>query len=110
MKNLLIVSILYLTLAQATALNFLAPLGAMILSKYLDYATFGFVDQAGALIALAGVILIVQPKTVFGLEDNAMLLANSSSPETVHSTIKGVAYSAMGVLGGIVSFRPYDTP
>ncbi|KAJ0120577.1 hypothetical protein J7T55_015306 [Diaporthe amygdali] len=94
-------SILYLTLAQATALNFLAPLGAMILSKYLDYATFGFVDQAGALIALVGVVLIVQPNTVFGLQDKSTLPENSSSHEMIHNTIKGVAYSAMGVLGGI---------
>lgn len=82
----------------------------MILSKYLDYATFGFVDQAGALIALVGVVLIVQPNTVFGLQDKSTLPENSSSIEMIHNTIKGVAYSAMGVLGGIVSFQPRITP
>lgn len=93
------VSILYLTLAQATALNLLAPLGATLLTRWLDYGTFGWVDQAGALVALVGVVLVVQPDDVFSHPDPLM---PRSSHEPQKFT-KGVVCSIVGVVGGIVS-------
>lgn len=89
---------LYLTLAQATALNFLAPLGAMVLARYLDYGTFSYIDRVGGLVALVGVILVVQPD-MFGRGDK-------SSPEIGDDgaeRLKAVGFGLVGVLGGIVS-------
>lgn len=92
------VSILYLTLAQATALNFLAPLGAMVLAKYLSYGTFSSIDRVGGLMAVAGVILVVQPDILDRGHSPPSQVADAT-PER----LKGVACGIVGVLGGIVS-------
>lgn len=92
------VSILYLTLAQATALNFLAPLGAMVLAKYLSYGAFSSIDRVGGLMAVAGVVLVVQPD-IFVRSDKPSSQITNATPER----LKGVACGIVGVLGGIVS-------
>lgn len=94
----ILVSILFLTLAQATALNFLAPLGAMVLARYLDYGSFGYIDRIGGLVALAGVVLVVQPD-MLGRDDKP---SSGSTMETAER-LKAVACGMIGVFGGIVS-------
>ncbi|ROV95300.1 hypothetical protein VSDG_06020 [Cytospora chrysosperma] len=91
-------SILYLTLAQATALNFLAPLGAMVLAKYLSYGTFSSIDRVGGLMAVAGVILVVQPD-IFDRGHSPPSQVADATPER----LKGVACGIVGVLGGIIA-------
>lgn len=95
----ILVSILYLTLAQATALNFLAPLGAMVLARYLDYGTFGYLERVGGLVALAGVMLVVQPNTFSRDDESSTGVANETAPQR----LEAVSCGMIGVLGGIVS-------
>ncbi|KAJ0123347.1 hypothetical protein J7T55_011812 [Diaporthe amygdali] len=95
-------SIIYLTIAQATALNFLAPMGAMLISKYFDYGTFSLADRAGAVVALAGVILVVQPDTVFHFTEKATGVTSRSSHETPKQ-LKGVICGLVGVAGGVIA-------
>lgn len=74
-------------------------MGATLLTRWLDYGTFGWVDQAGALVALMGVVLVVQPDDVFSHPEPLM-------PRSFHEAqkfTKGVVCSIVGVLGGIVS-------
>lgn len=93
------VSILYLTLAQATALNFLAPLGAMVLARYLDLGSLSLADRVGGLVALVGVVLVMQPDNIFVRGDKPLSRIIHETPES----LKGVAYGIVGVFGGIVS-------
>lgn len=93
-------SIMYLTLSQATALNFLAPMGAMILSKHMDGGNFTLIDRAGAAVALAGVIMVVQPDEIFHSGDTLPL---GSRPKTeAFAKLKGISCGLVGVLGTIV--------
>ncbi|KUI60139.1 hypothetical protein VP1G_07372 [Cytospora mali] len=91
------VSILYLTLAQATALNFLAPLGAMVLAKYLDFGTFSIIDRVGGVVALIGIVLVVQPDSIFASDEKLSSGASKETPER----LKGVVCGLVGVFGGI---------
>lgn len=92
-------SISYLTLSQATALNFLAPLGAILLSKYTNHGTFSLVDRAGAAVALAGVVMVVQPDGIFRRHE---AFPRGPKPDTF-AKVRGLAFGAVGILGSIVS-------
>lgn len=91
-------SIKYLTLSQATALNFLAPMGAMILSKYMDYGSFTAMDKAGAIIALAGVVMVVQPDNLFHRDSTWPI---EKTGDTV-TKFKGLGCGIIGVIGTVV--------
>lgn len=89
---------MYLTLSQATALNFLAPMGALILSKYMDHGTFSFIDRAGAVAALAGVVMVVQPEDLFKSAETSLM-----GPKTdTYTRWKGLGCGVIGILGTIV--------
>lgn len=93
-------SIKYLTLAQATALNFLAPLSAIILSKYMDNQHFNLMDPVGAAVALAGVIMVVQPEGIFSSAGEA--LPPGPKPDATSTKLKGMGCGLVGVLGTTV--------
>lgn len=98
------VSIIYLTIAQATALNFLAPMGAMLMSRYFDHGTFSLADRVGAVVAPTGVVLVVQPDIIFQSTEAPTGITSRSSHETPKQ-LKGVVCGLIGVAGGVVS--PY---
>lgn len=89
---------MYLTLSQATALNFLAPMGAMILFKYMDHSKFTIIDRVGTVVALAGVVMVVQPEGIF---QSGETLPLGQVPDT-YAKLKGVACGLLGVSGTIV--------
>ncbi|PSR93858.1 hypothetical protein BD289DRAFT_451670 [Coniella lustricola] len=93
-------SIRYLTLSQATALNFLAPMGAMVISKYMDQGAFSYVDRAGATVALAGVVMVVQPDNILTSGDS---LAMMPSPRDTNAKIKGLIWGVFGVFGTMIA-------
>lgn len=92
---------MYLTLSQATALNFLAPMGAMLLFKYTDQGTFSLFDRAGAIIALVGVFMVVQPDGIFKSHRAFHLGPN---PDAL-AKVKGLACGTVGIIGTIVSSK-----
>lgn len=91
-------SIKYLSLSQATALNFLAPMCAMIWSRYKDNGSCTILDRAGAVIALAGVVMVVQPDGIFSAGETVV---RGSEPES-HAKIKGVGCGIVGIVGTVV--------
>ncbi|KAL1872353.1 hypothetical protein Daus18300_004323 [Diaporthe australafricana] len=93
-------SIIYLTIAQATALNFLAPMGAMLMSRYFDYGSFSIADRVGAVVALTGVVLVVQPDTIFQSTEIPTSIISRSSHETPKQ-LKGVVCGLIGIAGGV---------
>lgn len=92
-------SILYLTLSQATALNFLAPMGAMMLSKYTDHGTFNSIDRLGTAVALAGVVMVTQPDGIFKRHEAVPF---GPKPDNF-AKAKGLACGTVGVVGTTVS-------
>ena len=100
---LLAVSIAYISLSEATALNFLAPLGALILTRYLDSGMIALGDAIACAVALASVVLVLQPRSVFG---TAVAEGASLSDGVLidpHASLKGTLAGMVGVVGGVVS-------
>lgn len=74
-------------------------MGAMMLSKYTDHGTFSLIDRVGTAIALAGVLLVTQPDSIFRPHEALPL---GPKPDTF-AKIKGLACGTVGVLGTVVS-------
>ncbi|POS72496.1 integral membrane protein DUF6 [Diaporthe helianthi] len=96
-------SITYLSLSQATAVNFLAPMCATILSEYIARGTLAIINVAGAILALVGVVLVVQPIQIF---DTGYHIADNEQIQDFHEKWKGVMPALVGVVGSTVS-PPY---
>ncbi|KAK8092910.1 hypothetical protein PG999_014497 [Apiospora kogelbergensis] len=98
------VSISYLSLSEATALNFLAPLGALILTRFLDNGIIALLDGVSCAVALVSVVLVLQPEPLFGTTagGEAGALAHGVSPDP-NASLKGTLAGMVGVAGGIVS-------
>ncbi len=96
------VSMIYLSLSEATALNFLGPLGSLILTRYLSLATVELVDCLGAVGALVGVVLVVQPEDIFGTRNVERNVSNKTG-----DLLNGLIFSVLGICGGIVSDKVF---
>jgi drug/metabolite transporter (DMT)-like permease len=94
---------IYLSLSEATALNFLGPLGSLILTRCLSFPTARWNDCIGALGALLGVIFVAQPESIFG--KRAPAENGKIKNKSVHGHLKGLAFGIFGVFGGVVSNR-----
>ncbi|KAK2027945.1 hypothetical protein LX32DRAFT_721165 [Colletotrichum zoysiae] len=96
-------SIMYLKLSEATALNFLGPLAAMILTRYLHFGTLEVIDRVGALMALLGVVLVVQPDALFGSQSTLTSNTQPGADLSATSRMTGVGFGLVGVCGGSVA-------
>lgn len=94
---------MYLKLSEATALNFLGPLAAMILIRFLDYGTFEVIDRIGALVALLGVVLVVQPDVLFGPKPTLISATQMVAEGSSGDQMKGLGFGLIGLCGGAVS-------
>lgn len=73
-------------------------MGAMILSKYMDHGSFNFIDRAGAVIALVGVVMVVQPDNVFQPVETLPLGPKLDT----FAKLKGLGCGIVGILGTVV--------
>jgi drug/metabolite transporter (DMT)-like permease len=89
---------IYLTLSEATALTFLGPLGSLILTRYLSFATVKWSDCVGAVGALVGVMLIAQPEGMFSTSKEVYTVS-----ENTHNRLYGLGFGVFGFCGGVVS-------
>nr|POE94330.1 putative transport protein [Quercus suber] len=64
-------SLLYLPLADATVITFLAPALACFACSILLKEPFTRLERIGALVSLVGVVLIARPTSLFGSGDRA---------------------------------------
>ena len=97
-RRLKIVSIKYLNLSEATALNFISPLGSLILTRWLSFATVQWIDCFGAFGSLVGVALILVPHGMLSQPDDL-----SYPTQSFEGHLKGIGFSTLGVCGGVVS-------
>lgn len=100
---MLAVSIAYISLSEATALNFLAPLGALILTRYLDSGMIALGDGIACVVALASVVLVLQPGSIFGTAAVEGATLSDGVSIDPHASLKGTLAGMIGVVGGVVS-------
>lgn len=93
------VSILYFSLSEATALNFLAPLGAVVFTGFLKNGTITLLQVGFCVTALIGVFLCLQPEFIFGVRTQT----NDELGQESSALIKGSIAGIVGVTGGVVS-------
>lgn len=75
-------SLIYLPIAEATVLTFLAPIVACWACSLLIHETFTRMEQIAALVSLLGVILIARPSSLFSSSDPS---PSSPSVGTTHT-------------------------
>lgn len=61
-------SLIYLPIAEAVVITFVAPIISCWAYSILFHEPFGLLDQIAGLISFAGVVLIAQPSWLFGTE------------------------------------------
>jgi drug/metabolite transporter (DMT)-like permease len=125
-------SLLYLPVAEATILTFLAPILACAACSFLIHEPFTRTDQIAGLTSLLGVVLIAHPASLFdgtnpsiagaqaGLgsstgERREISNAGSFSPSnaTAEQRLSAVGFAMVGVFGSAVSHLfscPAETP
>jgi drug/metabolite transporter (DMT)-like permease len=82
-------SMMYLPLAEATVITFLAPMLAGYICHILLKDPFTRKEQLASVIALAGVVLIARPTSLFGtptLTNPEAASPNNSTTPTTHPT------------------------
>ncbi|RFU30265.1 hypothetical protein B7463_g6076, partial [Scytalidium lignicola] len=87
-------SLVYLPLAEATVLHFLAPMGACCSMALISSGSFSPAEIASGILSLAGVVLIAQPEFLFGSQ-------SSVAESSVGGTTIGVIFALMGAVGGM---------
>lgn len=92
---------MYLPLAEATVLNFLAPLGACAAVGFLSSGSFSWAEVISGVISLAGVILIAHSD---GL-DSISVRSSEAKPSDIVVRATGVGFAVLGALGGMVGCR-----
>lgn len=114
-------SLLYLPLADATVITFLAPGLACWACSILIKEPFTRVEQIGGLVSLVGVVLIARPTSLFAVSGDegsaattgdAIPSGNSTAPPDASSydnvtpmeRLSGVGAAFIGVLGTAVVF------
>jgi len=96
-------SLLYLPLADATVITFLAPGITCWMCSFLINEPFGRIEQIACLVSLVGVALIAKPSTLF-----AVLSSHSADNDGVPIATNGTL--ADGVGGGDASNYDAVTP
>ena len=94
---------IYLSLSEATALNFLSPLGSLVLARYLSLGAVQWADFIGAVGSLVGVALVARPEGIFGLAETS---STASVGAAGYLKVKGLSFGVFGVCGGMVSEKP----
>ncbi|KAL6871186.1 hypothetical protein J3F83DRAFT_734520 [Trichoderma novae-zelandiae] len=114
-------SMMYLPLADATVITFLAPGVAGLLCYFALREPFTRAEQIATLVALLGVVLIARPVSLFtGLSSSRDQIVDA--PEQLDGTLPGlegeptaeerliaVGVALLGVLGGAVAFTSIRT-
>ncbi|OAA35679.1 Drug/metabolite transporter [Metarhizium rileyi] len=104
-------SMMYLPLADATVITFLAPGVAGFVCYYLLREPFTRLEQLATLVAFVGVVLIAQPAALFAPTDteNMTKIRRGSIPSADHEPtprerLLAVAVALLGVFGAAGAF------
>lgn len=86
---------MYLPLGKATALNFMAPLGAAILTAQVTQVSLKSKEMIGISLAIIGALIVAQPFVLKNILSTGAELHNND-------TLIGIAFAMVGAVGGIV--------
>jgi drug/metabolite transporter (DMT)-like permease len=87
-------SMMYLPLADATVITFLAPGIAGFVCYFLLKEPFTRIEQLATFVALMGVVLIAQPSTLFSKSSNEESVSSPEAPEAGGSHMPGLDHEA----------------
>ncbi|KAL2020756.1 hypothetical protein VTK56DRAFT_7954 [Thermocarpiscus australiensis] len=87
-------SMMYLPLAEATVITFLAPMLSGYICHVLLKDPFTRKEQLASLIALAGVVLIARPTSLFGHGSSGTDAATTAEPPSTNTTTTTPAFPA----------------
>ncbi|KAF7550818.1 hypothetical protein G7046_g7905 [Stylonectria norvegica] len=112
-------SMMYIPLADATVIQFLAPGVAGIFCYFALREPFTRIEQLGTLVALLGVVLIAQPASLFSKSAGESEPTTEMPPETglpgadhestAEERLVAVAVGLLGVLGAAGAFTALRT-
>jgi drug/metabolite transporter (DMT)-like permease len=110
-------SMMYLPLADATVITFLAPSVAGYICHVVLHEPFTRREQIASYIALAGVVLIARPTSLFSSSSTETAAAATEVPSNMTNTLPGMEHEAttaerltaigvglIGVLGAGITF------
>ncbi|KAF3070352.1 hypothetical protein GL218_00199 [Daldinia childiae] len=115
-------SVKYIPLAEATVITFLAPNITGYLCHIFMHEPFTRVEQLSSLVALAGVVLITRPASLFSDAASSSAASNIVTEAVVNATVEATSYpggehistsaerlkaigvALLGVLGAAVAF------
>lgn len=78
-------SLIYLPIAEAVVITFVAPIISCWAYSIFFHEPFGLLDQVAGLVSFAGVVLIAQPSWLFGSDPASIL----GTPEPEGQTMPG---------------------
>ncbi|KAM5351935.1 hypothetical protein ACJ41O_004658 [Fusarium nematophilum] len=112
-------SMMYLPLADATVITFLAPGVAGFICWFALREPFTRIEQLATLVALLGVVLIAQPASLFSKSDDQQDPSTAEPPEaglpgagheaTPEERLVAVGVALLGVLGAAGAFTTLRT-
>ncbi|KAI0130628.1 hypothetical protein F4814DRAFT_403093 [Daldinia grandis] len=115
-------SVKFIPLAEATVITFLAPNIAGYLCHIFMHEPFTRVEQLSSFVALAGIVLITRPASLFSGATSSSATSNIVVEAVVNATVEATSYSGgehiptsaerlkaigvalLGVLGAAVTF------
>lgn len=109
-------SMMYLPLADATVISFLAPGVAGFICWFALKEPFGRIDQLATLVALLGVVLIARPTSLFSSSGEDVSedvpeggLPGADHEATAEERLVAVGVALLGVLGAAGAFTTLRT-
>lgn len=90
-------SLIYLPIAEAVVITFVAPIISCWAYSIFFHAPFGLLDQVAGLISFAGVVLIAQPSFLFGIGNNSPTEAQGPEAITIAANATALTFGANGI-------------
>ncbi|KAI0352317.1 DUF6-domain-containing protein [Trametes cingulata] len=94
-------SLQYLSIADATVLQFLAPIFTAITGAVLLHEPFSWREAVAGVASMVGVILIARPEFLFGSQDEIIIPVPGADPDGTTGGDPGA-----GTGGGVITVTP----
>ncbi|MCJ1243471.1 hypothetical protein MMC30_000668 [Trapelia coarctata] len=90
-------SLIYLPIAEAVVITFVAPIISCWAYSIFFHEPFGLLDQIAGLISFAGVILIAQPSWLFGTETASASETQGPADHPIAANVTVPTFDANGI-------------
>ena len=108
-RLMMIDSLIYLPLAEATVITFISPLLTCWACSYILHEPFTRMEQIAAGVSLFGVVLIARPIAIFSSPDLEVSPPNSQDPASSVSSAQRLLAIGVALIGVIGATGAYTT-